>query len=175
MLSFCWFLIVKIWVGKHQVAWHFALFRYAILYCRGSRVGMGIRWTMELFMDSKNKTRRSLLCAAERDGTGTWLIPSPVLMAASVIHIPMLCSSPGKATERGKYCQEGMRMNSSSRPSRKASCGELDPLGLKTLSWVCIYEQMSLINNAFNTTSTKFHFCTTTNSCSHFWLVAPYW
>ncbi|KAF7123730.1 hypothetical protein RHSIM_Rhsim12G0157500 [Rhododendron simsii] len=33
-------------------------------------------------MDSKNKTQSSL-CAAERDGTGTWLIPSPVLMAAS--------------------------------------------------------------------------------------------
>ncbi|XP_058194061.1 uncharacterized protein LOC131310843 isoform X4 [Rhododendron vialii] len=80
-------------------------------------------------MDSKNKTQSSL-CAAERDGAGTWLIPSPVLMAASVIHIPMLCSSPGKARQHGKHGQKGMWMNSSSRPSRKASCGELDPLGL---------------------------------------------
>lgn len=56
----------------------------------------------QLLMDSKNKTQ-SLLCAVERDGTGTWLIPSPVLMAASVIHIPMLCSSPGKAGQHGKH------------------------------------------------------------------------
>ncbi|KAI8528915.1 hypothetical protein RHMOL_Rhmol12G0185000 [Rhododendron molle] len=63
-------------------------------------------------------------------------------MAASVIHIPMLCSSPGKARQCGKHGQKGMWMNSSLRPSRKASCGELEPLGLNLyygfLFWHCL-------------------------------------